>query len=567
MREECEYENNLPIPNSIVIPPSIDEETFIYKNKNHTQRKSICIVRKYDNLSTYGIDLNVKAILELSKRDFFDDLEFDIYGDGNYHDILLAPIKKFKNVHIHKKFLTHEEAAEVYASHGIGLFQTRMETFGISAAEAALCGVVPITNNCGAVSDVFSDNSAFVVDSESYIQAADAIERLYKDPTLFDEMSIAAHKRISANYNKKKTIYKEIDLIKTSLPKKDYSKLKAPSKNKLLSISVAAYNVQDFLEHGVKTILDSKYADKVEIIIVNDGSKDKTRNIGESLEKLTTKNGRHIVKFIDKENGGHGSTINSGIENATGKYFKLMDADDYYDTDEFDKLIEVLEGEDSDIVLTNYVEDLVSENKLNVKRLYKNLVPKHQYILDDLCYEGYGFNEWGPLLSTSTFKTEMLKKADFKISEHCFYVDMELNSVAFMAAKTLTFYPLYLYRYYLGRAEQSVSAQSFIKNYKNHEHVLLRVLSEIYDRIPEDDPKKGYIRKNIILQMAKTHYYITTELMGDRKAFMNVDSVLKKYPEIYNDPFICGRRISMIRRLKGNFCKPITKVIKTVKMH
>ena len=97
--------------------------------------------------------------------------------------------------------------------------------------------------------------------------------------------------------------------------------------------------------------------DKVEVLIINDGSKDNTAEIGRELERLTTIDGKSIVKLVDKPNGGHGSTINKGIELARGKYFKLMDGDDYFDTLELMKLIQKLENETADIILTNYVED------------------------------------------------------------------------------------------------------------------------------------------------------------------------------------------------------------------
>ena len=86
--------------------------------------------------------------------------------------------------------------------------------------------------------------------------------------------------------------------------------------------------------------------------------------------------GKHpIIKIIDKENGGHGSTINKGIEIATGKYFRLMDGDDYYITENLDKLLEKLKDEDSDIVLTNYIEDFAVTAVYNPTKFYPNLVP------------------------------------------------------------------------------------------------------------------------------------------------------------------------------------------------
>ena len=102
-----------------------------------------------------------------------------------------------------------------------------------------------------------------------------------------------------------------------------------------------------------------------EILIINDGSTDSTSAIGKMYEQLTTVNGRSIVKLIDKENGGHGSGINKGIELATGKYFKVVDADDWVDEEQYDKLLKNLIHEDADLVLTDYCEARSFEDSLH----------------------------------------------------------------------------------------------------------------------------------------------------------------------------------------------------------
>ena len=88
--------------NAYVIPCNIDQNIFNYEQKNKELRKKIFVIRRYDNLSTYAIDIAVKVILELSNRKIFSDLEFSFYGDGDYHDVLLKPLEKFSNVHIYK---------------------------------------------------------------------------------------------------------------------------------------------------------------------------------------------------------------------------------------------------------------------------------------------------------------------------------------------------------------------------------------------------------------------------------------------------------------------------------
>lgn len=560
-KERCEKENNISINNYDIIPTYINEDTFKYSDKNINLRTKIVIIRKFDNISTYGIDLDVKTILELSKRDFFEELEFNIYGDGNYYEELTRPLLKFNNVHLHKKFLTHEEIADVHKNNGIALFATRYETMGVSAAEAAASGLVVLSNNIAAVKEVFDNNNDILSNNEDYIDMANKVEKIYKNPELFCELSKKCHETIVKKYNYKNTIEKEIKLLNINYePEK--IKIEKIDKNKLLTIAIASYNVEKYLVNSVMSLLRSKYYYKLEILIINDGSKDKTSEIGKELESLTSLNNDSIVKLVDKENGGHGSAINKGIELATGKYFKLMDGDDYFDTDELDKLIEKLEDENSDMILNNYVEDLSKECKFNVVRHYDFMKPGYKYDIEDLCYDNYGFTKWGPLLSTSTFKTQMLKQANFKISEKCFYVDMELNSLAFSETKTITYYPFNIYIYYIGRNGQSVSPESFKRNYKNHEHVIFRILNDIYYKKTLSENKKEYIKEKILIPLIQGQYYITTEHITKSKPFYSFDTKLKKYTEFYYNEKIVDRKIKIYRATKGHFNKTIKMLVK-----
>lgn len=560
-KERAEEENNIKFKNYAIMPTFIDENIFDYSPKDEELRKKITIIRKYDNLSTYSIDIAVKTILELSKRKCFEELEFNIYGDGEYHDKLLKPIKNFKNVHIYKKFLTHSEIAEVHKENGIALFATRYETQGVSAAEAAMSGLVVVSNSVAAVPEMFDKKLKVLAKNEDYKEMANIIERIYNNPKEFKKLSKAMHDNVLKKYGYDATMKKELKVLEENQGRKDF-KFGKITDDRVLTIAIAAYNVEKYLYNSVLSLISSPLAHKLEILIVNDGSKDKTSEIGKKLEELTTVNGKSIVKFIDKENGGHGSTINKGIELATGKYFKMMDGDDYFDTEALTKLIEYLEESDEDMILNNYVEDLSVPCRLNPIRHYEFMKPGKIYNIESLCKGKKGFQEWGPLLSTSTYKTSILKDANFKISEHCFYVDMELNSIAFSKAKTIKYYPLDLYIYYLGRAGQSVSQESFKRNYKNHEHVTLRIISDIYYKEKLSSIKKEYLKSKIILPLVKGQYYITTEYFKTGKQFMEFDSKLKEYPEFYNDSSVIDKRVKIYRKTNGHFIKTVKRMVK-----
>ena len=122
-------------------------------------------------------------------------------------------------------------------------------------------------------------------------------------------------------------------------------------KKPLLTIGIPAYNVELYIEDTVLSVAKSKQHDQLEILIINDGSSDHTLEVATRIAQEY-----NCVKVIDKPNGGHGSAINAALKNATGKYFRLLDGDDWFNTDEFDKYLEKLESEDADIVFTDLVE-------------------------------------------------------------------------------------------------------------------------------------------------------------------------------------------------------------------
>lgn len=121
---------------------------------------------------------------------------------------------------------------------------------------------------------------------------------------------------------------------------------------KILTVTVPSYNVEKFLENTLDSFVDERVLDDIEVLIVDDGSKDKTAEIGRKYEEKYP----DTFRVISKENGGHGSTINRGIGEAKGKYFKVVDGDDWVDQDGFAELIQRLKTCDADYVFTNYYE-------------------------------------------------------------------------------------------------------------------------------------------------------------------------------------------------------------------
>lgn len=322
----------------------------------------------------------------------------------------------------------------------------------------------------------------------------------------------------------------------------------------LLTVAIPAYNVELFIEETVSSIANSKYVDELEILVVNDGSTDKTAEVSEEIAKKCPS-----VKVINKPNGGHGSSINAAIKNATGKYFRLLDGDDWFNTKELDGFIEHLKNETADIVFSDLVECFLKSGLNRPVTYYSNLKEYQKINLDDA-----EFAEWGPMLPTTTIKTELLKNFGLKIDENCFYVDQEYNLACFLSAKTAVYYPFMIYQYRLEREGQSMEKSSLIRNVKSHETVCKRLLKEYHKHISSlSEKRKSYLKNRVLIPMCHMQYFIAIEWCKSKKHFTSFDTELKKYPEFYNDPGIAGTLTKFHRKTKGllvKFDAPIRKL-------
>lgn len=535
---------------SRVIPNLVDEHTFDYVVKDPELRKKIFFARRFDNLASYSIDTAVRCIVELSRRPFFNELEFNIYGYGNFYDELVEPLLDFDNVHLHRYFLNHDDMPKVHKEHGIALFPSRFDSQGVSACEAAMSGLAVMSSTIDAAEYFLPNDMGLLNDPDDYFQHADTIERLYEDPVYFLKCSQACHEKVYGHCRREKTVDEEINLIQA--PHIVDTEVKTVSQEEaLLSIVIPSYNVSDYLAHGVETLLNQDNAKLLEIIIVNDGSQDATPQIAQSLMNTYNDPDAPIISLINKENGGHGSTINAGLAAATGKYFKIMDGDDWFDSEQLKLLLDTLSHETSDIVLMDYTEDRAILGELIPKYLYEFMIAGLQYEVDDVCTGAYGFKEFGPIIATACFKTQMLKDTNFTLSEHCYYVDVEFDMYNILKAETIVYYPLNVYRYYIGRMGQSVSRPSFIRNQKDHRRIIGNILSYMYEHPEISQAKRDYIINNLVVPVAKTHYTIVSEWQPRSEDFREFDTLLSQWPDVYNREELSSLFIRLHRKTSG----------------
>jgi len=201
----------IPKESYTVIGNYIDNTIFNYSPKSAQDRFKLLSIRPYEK-RVYANDLTVAAIIELSKRPFFNELQFTLIGDGALFDETVKPLVNLPNVEIIKRFLTHPEIAEFHKKNGIFLVPTRMDTQGVSRDEAMSSGLVPITTRVAAIPEFVDENCGVIVAPEAHTAIADAVEDLFKDQDRFLLLSANASQRVSLQSNFDSTIRKEISL-------------------------------------------------------------------------------------------------------------------------------------------------------------------------------------------------------------------------------------------------------------------------------------------------------------------------------------------------------------------
>lgn len=336
---------------------------------------------------------------------------------------------------------------------------------------------------------------------------------------------------------------------------------------KILTISIASYNAEKYLDKCLSSLVHAKSLDKLEIFVVNDGSTDNTINIAENYRC----NYPGSIFVIDKENGGHGSTINSSISASTAKYFKIVDADDWVETDNLDNLIGFLSNTECDIVLNPYYEvDALDENK-KVLKLPHDL---------DQNYENRSikFNEFckhiNLAMHSMTIKTEVVKKMGPVIDEHCFYVDLEYILLPLLYMNTVSILKYPIYDYLLGTSTQSMNIKNMQKRRDQHLKVIKRVTNfyETNSSILLGSEIGNLIKKRILSAILLQYIlYLKMEDKSIRDECISFDLWLKNTtPDLYADFLIQnikygGVYLPVIKHLrKNNFSDYyfVTKVIR-----
>jgi len=266
---------------------------------------------------------------------------------------------------------------------------------------------------------------------------------------------------------------------------------------KLLSVAIPCYNSAEYMGHAIESLLVG--GEDMEIIVVNDGSKDDTAKIAdEYAAKYPT-----IVKAVHQENGGHGQAVNTGLAHATGLYFKVVDSDDWADEESLKKVLALLrsvveDGKSLDMLLCNYVYENVYLKKQKVMD-YRSALPTDCFFTwSDIKH----FKTSQYILMHSVFyRTKLLKDCGLELPKHTFYVDNIFVYEPLPYVKTMYYLDVNFYRYFIGRADQSVNEKNMIARIDQQIRVTKRMI-EAHDLTKIREKKlRSYMTSYLCMMM------------------------------------------------------------------
>jgi len=227
---------------------------------------------------------------------------------------------------------------------------------------------------------------------------------------------------------------------------------------KLLSVAIPCYNSETYMEKCIESLLVG--GEEVEILIVNDGSKDRTAEIADLYERKYP----NICRAIHQENGGHGEAVNAGIRAATGIYYKVVDSDDWVNADAYKKILTILRkitmsSSSLDMLISNFVYEKQGSNRKKVMH-YRHMLPEKKI---------FTWDETRPLLKgkyilmhSVIYRTELLRKCELELPKHTFYVDNIFVYQPLPYVKNMYYLDVNFYRYFIGRDDQSVNEKVMI---------------------------------------------------------------------------------------------------------
>lgn len=286
--------------------------------------------------------------------------------------------------------------------------------------------------------------------------------------------------------------------------------------DKLLTIIIPSYNMEKYLSRGLDSLLIEKGREKLDVIVVNDGSKDQTSAIAHEYAGKYPE----MIRVIDKPNGNYGSCINAGLKEAQGKYIRILDADDTFETTAFERFLDELDKIDADLVFSGL--DHVNEAGQYVKeREYVSLPPMK------ICrFEDIPEDSWRISMACMTYRTENLRQINYHQTEEVSYSDEDWTFSPVNTAERVCLIQEPVYRYLIGREGQTIAVETRRKRVSHVVKVTENMVEAYNHLVPRSDTVKRYLDYRLY---ALIEFIYKTYLLSGGSADLSVLSAFDKF--------------------------------------
>ena len=278
----------------------------------------------------------------------------------------------------------------------------------------------------------------------------------------------------------------------------------------VLTVAMPCYNVARYLERGLASFDDARLEGLVELIVVDDGSTDTTASIAQAFVERRPQ----VFRLISKPNGGHGSAVNAGLAQARGTYFRVVDGDDWVDTDELVRFARLLAQATSDLVVDVKTEVDMATMSPRVFPLPAELAQGGSCDLESVCM----LDAFAPnvMIHTLTARVAYLRSISLHLLEKTFYEDLEFVVKATLDAADVEFVDTRVYQYLVGNASQSVADEGYVRRWDDHTRVCEELLALLGARKENLSPTRlAYLQRRCAL-LSNTHYNIALIFDKDR---------------------------------------------------
>lgn len=293
---------------------------------------------------------------------------------------------------------------------------------------------------------------------------------------------------------------------------------------KILSIIVPSYNMEALLEKDLQSLVIANRPERLDVIVVNDGSKDNTLAIARDFEQRYPE----TFSVIDKKNGNYGSCINAGLKAATGKYVKILDADDSVDTEAFEVLVDCLENIDADVVVNDYQKVYIGGKHEDFE--YAFPAGKTVNIADIFSEESFSTL----LLPALTYRTSVLRDMGYYQTEGISYTDMEWCFAPMTQMSTLYYFKRPVYMYLMGREGQTMSPEVFRKRIPQLFRCMHSLLGALDGLNVAPWAKRFAAEQLTKFSLNMYRYHLVEHQKESRELLSGYDAALReKNPEVY----------------------------------